>query len=59
MDASIWIRIVIAAIVLAVIAVVVIAIARRRRRTELRESFGAEYDRTIAREGDVRRASRT
>jgi hypothetical protein len=53
MDAWIWI--VIALIVLAVIAVVVIAVARQRRRAGLRESFGPEYDRAIAREGDVRR----
>ena len=50
-----WVWILIGVIVLAVIAVVVIAVARQHRRTELRESFGAEYDRTIAREGDVRR----
>ena len=53
MDAWVWILI--GAIVLAVIAAVVIVVAQQRRRAELRESFGAEYDRAIAREGDVRR----
>jgi hypothetical protein len=53
MDAWVWILI--GVIVLAVIAAVVFAVAQQRRRAQLRESFGAEYDRTIAREGDVRR----
>ena len=53
MDAWVWI--VIAAVVVAVIAIVVIVVMQQRRRAELRESFGAEYDRAIAREGDVRR----
>src|SRR5512132_1442140 len=43
MDAWVWI--VIAAIV----------VTQQRRRAELRESFGPEYDRAVAREGDVRR----
>jgi hypothetical protein len=53
MDAWVWI--VIAAVVVAVIAIVAIVVMQQRQRAELRESFGAEYDRAIAREGDVRR----
>lgn len=53
MDAWVWI--VIAVVVLAVIAIVAIVIRQQRRRTELRESFGAEYERAVAREGDVRK----
>ena len=53
MDAWVWI--VIAAVVVAVIAIVAIVVMQQRRRAELRESFGPEYDRAIAREGDVRR----
>lgn len=53
MDAWIWI--VIAVVVLAVIAIVAIVIRQQRRRTELRESFGPEYERAVAREGDVRK----
>jgi hypothetical protein len=53
MDAWVWI--VIAVVVLAVIAVVAIVMRQQRRRGELRESFGAEYERAVAREGDVRR----
>ena len=50
MDAWVWI--VIAAVVVAVIAIVVM---QQRRRRELRESFGPEYERAVAREGDVRK----
>ena len=53
MDAWVWI--VIAVVVVAIVAIVAIVVVRQRRRAELRESFGAEYDRAIAREGDVRR----
>ena len=53
MDAWVWI--VIAAVVVAVVAIVAIVVMQQRRRAELRESFGPEYDRAIAREGDVRR----
>ena len=52
-----WVWIVIAVVVLAVIAIVAIVIRQQRRRKELRESFGAEYERAVAREGDVRKAS--
>lgn len=50
-----WVWIVIAAVVVAVVAIVAIVVMRQRRRTELRESFGSEYDRAVAREGDVRK----
>jgi hypothetical protein len=53
MDAWVWI--VIAVVVLAVIAIVAIVARQQRRRTELRESFGPEYERAVAREGDVRK----
>lgn len=53
MDAWVWI--VIAVVVLAVIAIVAIVIRQQSRRKELRESFGAEYERAVAREGDVRK----
>ena len=53
MDAWVWI--VIAVVVLAVIAIVAIVLRQQRRRRELRESFGAEYERAVAREGDVRK----
>jgi hypothetical protein len=46
---------VIALVVLAVIAIVAIVLRQQRRRRELRESFGAEYERAVAREGDVRK----
>jgi hypothetical protein len=50
-----WVWIVIAAVVVAVVAIVAIVVMQQRRRTELRESFGPEYDRAVAREGDVRK----
>jgi hypothetical protein len=50
-----WVWIVIAAVVVAVVAIVAIVVMQQRRRTELRESFGSEYDRAVAREGDVRK----
>jgi len=50
-----WVWIVIAAVVVAVVAIVAIVVMRQRRRTELRESFGSEYDRAVARQGDVRK----
>lgn len=53
MDAWVWIAI--AVVVLAVIAIVAIVARQQRRRTELRESFGPEYERAVAREGDVRK----
>ena len=52
MDA--WVVIVIAVVlVLAIVAIVAIVANRRRRSQELRESFGTEYERAVAREGDV------
>jgi len=53
MDAWVWI--VIAAVVVAVVAIVAIVVMQQRRRRELRESFGPEYERAVAREGDVRK----
>jgi hypothetical protein len=50
-----WVWIMIAAVVVAVIAIVAIVMRQQRRRTELRESFGPEYERAVAREGDVRK----
>ena len=50
-----WVWVMIAAVVVAVIAIVAIVMRQQRRRTELRESFGPEYERAVAREGDVRR----
>ena len=50
-----WVWIVIAAVALAVIAIVAIIVMQQRRRRELRESFGPEYERAVAREGDVRK----
>ena len=52
MDAWVWILIAVVAIVVIVIAAYVIAI--RRRRKELRREFGPEYQRAVARSGDVR-----
>ena len=53
MDAWVWVLI--AVIVLAAIAVVAYVVVRQRRRQELRDSFGPEYELAVAREGDVRR----
>ena len=53
MDAWVWI--VIAVVVVVAIAIVAYVVAQQRRRTELRETFGPEYERAVAREGDVRR----
>jgi hypothetical protein len=50
-----WVWIVIAAVVVAVVAIVAIVVMQQRRRAELRESFGPEYERAVAREGDVRK----
>jgi hypothetical protein len=51
-----WVWIVIGAIVVLVVAVVAAYVVRQqRRRAELRETFGPEYERAVAREGDVRR----
>jgi hypothetical protein len=46
MDTWVWILIVIAAIV--VIGLLAWAASRQRRRSQLREGFGPEYDRTVA-----------
>jgi hypothetical protein len=52
---DVWVWIVIGALVLVAIAIVAYVVVQQRRRTELRETFGPEYERAVAREGDVRR----
>ena len=52
MDAWVWILIAVVAIV--VIAIVAYVIAMQRRRTQLKEAFGPEYERAVAQRGDVR-----
>jgi hypothetical protein len=54
MDAWVWI-VIVAVIVVLVVAVVAAYVLRQQRRRELRETFGAEYELAVAREGDVRR----
>jgi hypothetical protein len=54
MDAWVWI-VIGAIIVVLVVAVVAAYVLRQQRRRELRETFGAEYELAVAREGDVRR----
>jgi hypothetical protein len=54
MDAWVWI-VIGAIIVVLVLAVVAAYVLRQQRRRELRETFGAEYELAVAREGDVRR----
>jgi hypothetical protein len=54
MDAWVWIVIAVVAIIL--IAVAAYAIAMQRRRKQLQQTFGPEYDRTVAERGDVRGA---
>jgi hypothetical protein len=50
-----WVWIVIGAIVVLVVAVVAAYVVRQqRRRAQLQETFGPEYERAVAREGDVR-----
>ena len=53
MDAWIWIVI---ALALVVIAVAAWLASRRRRTTQLRDTFGPEYDRTVQRTDDRREA---
>jgi hypothetical protein len=54
MDAWVWI-VIAAVVVIAIVAIVAIVARQQRRRAELKDSFGPEYDRAVAREGDVRR----
>jgi hypothetical protein len=54
MDAWVWI-VIAAVVVIAIVAIVAIFARQQRRRAELRDSFGPEYERAVAREGDVRR----
>lgn len=43
-------------VLIAVIAVIAYVSARRRRRLQIREKFGPEYDRVLQQEGDPRKA---
>jgi hypothetical protein len=52
MDAWVWILIAVVAIV--VIAIVAYLVAIQRRRKGLQQDFGPEYERAVARSGDVR-----
>ena len=54
MDAWVWI-VIAAVVVIAIVAIVAIVARQQRRRAELKDSFGPEYERAVAREGDVRR----
>lgn len=54
MDTWVWILIA-ALVVIAIVAIVAYVAAQRRRREELRQSFGPEYERAVARSGDVRK----
>lgn len=56
MDDTTVLAIVVAALV--VLALAAFLAARAKRRTELRERFGPEYDRTLEREGSKRKAER-
>jgi hypothetical protein len=53
MDAWVWI--VIAIVALAIVVIAAYAVVQKRRREELRQRFGAEYDRAIGDAGDVKR----
>jgi hypothetical protein len=54
MDAWVWI-VIAAVVVIAIVVIVAIVARQQRRRAELKDSFGPEYERAVAREGDVRR----
>ena len=54
MDAWVWI-VIAAVVVIAIVAIVATVARQQRRRAELKDSFGPEYERAVAREGDVRR----
>ena len=54
MDAWVWI-VIAAVVVIAIVAIVAIVARQQRRRAELKDSFGPEYEREVAREGDVSR----
>jgi hypothetical protein len=55
MEAWVWIVIGLIVVVLVVAVVAAYVVRQQRRRAELRETFGTEYERAVAREGDVRR----
>lgn len=51
-----WIWVIVVLCVLAIVGLIAWAIWERRRHVELRDSFGAEYDRTVSQMGSVREA---
>jgi heme exporter protein D len=51
-----WIWVVAVVSILAILGLIAWSVWQRRRRAELRESFGAEYERTVERTGSVRDA---
>lgn len=53
MDAWVWI-VIAAVVVVAIVAIVAYVAMQQRRRAELRDTFGPEYERAVARAGDVR-----
>jgi hypothetical protein len=55
MEAWVWIVIGLIVVVLVVAVVAAYVVRQQRRRADLRETFGKEYERAVAREGDVRR----
>lgn len=56
MDATGWIFIIIAVVVLLIVIGLVVARQRRESATELRERFGPEYDRTVEERGSEKQA---
>jgi len=55
MDAWVWIVIAAVVVIVVIVAIIAYVVMQQRRRAELRDSFGSEYERAVAREGDVRR----
>lgn len=55
---STWVWIVIAAVVVVVIVAIVWSAVRAKRRRQLQDTFGREYDRTVEQSGDRRAAER-
>jgi FtsZ-interacting cell division protein ZipA len=55
---STWVWIVIAAVVVVVLVAIVWSALRAKRRRELQDTFGREYDRTVEQSGDRQAAER-
>lgn len=55
---STWVWIVIAAVVVLVLLAIVWSVLRAKRRRQLQDTFGREYDRTVEQSGDRRAAER-